>query len=950
MGQNLSQPQEDVGYDASDGPSEVPTPNSSRKLSHPPQMPSSPTFGSSIDLSVSVDHSPLSDALKRKKRRKKRLKPASDLGHDHPSLVPHPSMELDTPAIDGEQQGHEVICGDAEIGDAFMSTIVQSQRTMEKQKKKEERRAAKRARREQTQQGEDQLVSSLVNAEEPNHLAEILYPQEHIIAATGQQAEEEEPEAYAKEPAKHWNTSSMKRKRRSRSQTEDASDQISKKSKSPGSGKGVVTMEQDTPAPDDVIKGPKESGNSDANYKDLVEQHYASPKKNKRKSRDDTTLGPEEYSRVMDVGDEMDPDLSGNGRGADEASGLVEMYPSGDINHVYNYENSVNMASEAISTSHIITTHRSSSFSRDPDDNGNAAHGSVEIPSSIPCPSSADKSSSIHNATNKTSTRRKRVAKPAFLSGTVNELVENIDFQSPSTAVLLRRADKGKDKLVANSEYEAPTSPLITNGKTRQRKIGDILDRDVAMTPSTASVNRKQTPTTPITSSGAFSELEIRNLSRAIERFRDDHNMTQQQVNELIHSNPKVHGGVELWEGVVATCPGRSRQKVIDQTRRRFHNFVARGAWTTEQDQELRRLYEQCGNKYALIGQIVNRHPEDIRDRIRNYVICGGNLKNDRWSQDEVDQLIEIVEQASTEIRLQRANRGQDNDQPIEEDINWQLVSQSMGRTRSRLQCITKWRAVKKQLAGDDTDADIVQQARDTAATMSYRNRCIIVQEILKTGAIADSRIPWLKIRQELGGQWTRPSLIIIWFRLKRAVSEWQSLNVQEICTILLQRFQSTQKLDYPSDESGDLDYHLEYLEIESKIRRGRKFNMTPKSTAFISKASDDNVGEEEGQAEETVRGQLDKMREQAAEQTRADVNAILGHRAPSVDLGIGGSDERAQHVEDSEPGTTVLSRRRRRSTRSRETRSEPQDFWHADSDDQSSNTNASQVSSIPAR
>ncbi|KAI0185264.1 hypothetical protein EV127DRAFT_315178, partial [Xylaria flabelliformis] len=300
-------------------------------------------------------------------------------------------------------------------------------------------------------------------------------------------------------------------------------------------------------------------------------------------------------------------------------------------------------------------------------------------------------------------------------------------------------------------------------------------------------------PKTPATLSGAFSDFEIRNLTQSIERFRDDHGMTQVAVNDLIHRNPKEARGTELWERIMATCPGRSRQKVINQTRRRFHNFVARGTWTTEQDQELRQLYEHHGSKYAMIGQMINRHPEDVRDRIRNYIICGDNLRKDQWSQEETTRLIAIVEQAIAEIRRQRSLQGLDDSRPVEEDISWQLVSLGMDRTRSRLQCIAKWKSLKPQLSGGGLDGEVVpieeiiQQARETATTMSYRNRFLIINEILKTNANADSRIPWLKVRTELKGKWTRPPMMIVWFRLKRTLEGWQSLNVKETCTLLLQ-------------------------------------------------------------------------------------------------------------------------------------------------------------------
>ena len=48
----------------------------------------------------------------------------------------------------------------------------------------------------------------------------------------------------------------------------------------------------------------------------------------------------------------------------------------------------------------------------------------------------------------------------------------------------------------------------------------------------------------------------------------------------------------------------------------KFHNFEARGTWTEEQDEELQRAYAEHPGKWKLIGETLNRFPEDARDRM----------------------------------------------------------------------------------------------------------------------------------------------------------------------------------------------------------------------------------------------------------------------------------------------------------------------------------------------
>ncbi|GAP90654.1 putative myb transcription [Rosellinia necatrix] len=840
-----------------------------------------------------------------------------------------------------------------------------------KRERRESRRAAKLAERQAA------ASATLELADEPSRFAEIWDAHEAVLAAKREQ-EEEEPEPPVGEPVggvvESRNTTSKKRRRESRIQVEDGPQRKSKKRKNPQNDTTSIATEHNEPSYGYTIEEPEVSGNSEINFNELAEHFYSG---RKRKSQADAAeAGSEtvEPRDSLDINGRSGIDLAGNGPVGTEVDGQAETYGD-DFS-----DNGVSgMAWGTLSAAHVITglqaTASATSANEPIRDNhpsepvlpgvivgeetnheaqdgmdvdgraapnhiGEVTDDDIEVPSSLPLPRSNGEPGAQGRATNTTSTGSKRVAKQDFFSRMADNYDESISSQSPSAAALSHKSGKGKR--IAVSEGDNIAGPSTANGKSVPPKVKDMLNSPggerAPITPSTESMVRVREIKTPVTLSGAFSELEIQNLTEAIERFRDDHKMIQHHVNELIHSNPKESRAGELWECIMAACPGRSRQKVINQTRRKFHNFVARGTWTAEQDQELREMFERYGNKYSLIGQLINRHPEDIRDRVRNYIICGDKLRKDVWSQEETDRLVTIVEQAIEEIRSQRAKLGQDNIRPVEDDINWQMVSQGMERTRSRLQCIAKWKAIKPHLAGGGLDGDaapveeIIQQARETATTMSYRNRSFVIKGILKSGANADSRIPWLKVRTELGNQWTRPPLMIVWFRLRRTIPNWQSLNVKEMSTILLQKFQETHKLEYPSDISQQDDL-AEYREIEYRIRRGRKSNPTPKSAAIVGKESDEDDEDEREEQDETT------------QETSQE-------RPPSVDLGTGSAGEKEEReVEDSEPEASNRGQSRRRlHTRPRGKRARAEDLEHDDSDNQSSDTNASQVSSIPAR
>ncbi|KAJ1325696.1 Myb-like DNA-binding protein REB1 [Microdochium nivale] len=428
------------------------------------------------------------------------------------------------------------------------------------------------------------------------------------------------------------------------------------------------------------------------------------------------------------------------------------------------------------------------------------------------------------------SSGRKRIAKPDFYSRVQEDFAE---LPSPSAAGMPPPADdldqsqtNGQPPVAAKTEDFPDATPDTSRPAMRVPRNGNVL-------------------------TGPFSDFELHNITQAIENWRVENNMTQYDINAFIHGNPKDVNSSEFWNRVINTCPNRRRQKVINQCRRKFHNFVARGTWTPEQHDELSKMWELHGNKYTLIGSLINRHPEDVRDRIRNYVVCGDSRRKDAWSQEEEDRLANIVAEAIDAIRRMREKQGDNGPTPDEEMVDWQLVSEKMERTRSRLQCITKWKLIKAQLEGGGLDGEvltleqIIDKARREAESMTDRDRYNVVKAIKSCGAQADSRIPWAKVRAErVGDKWSRATLMLVWHRLKVTVPEWKIQSVSSISEYLCNSYSETNKLQFPSSEILDLDN--EYEEIERKVSKIIKAHNRPKTSAHLvdqEDLDDDVVG-----------------------------------------------------------------------------------------------------------
>ncbi|KAH8904528.1 hypothetical protein BR93DRAFT_882749, partial [Coniochaeta sp. PMI_546] len=170
--------------------------------------------------------------------------------------------------------------------------------------------------------------------------------------------------------------------------------------------------------------------------------------------------------------------------------------------------------------------------------------------------------------------------------------------------------------------------------------------------------------------------------------------MVQQNPKDPTLRDNTLHE--ELWSRVLDACPTRERQKLLNWCRQKFHNFVARGTWTPEQDEELREMVRHHGTKWSVIGQLINRHQKDVRDRWRNYLVAGENQRKHQWSEEEEREFLDIVAEVLGIFQAER-ERNPDSDmfktgKTNEELVDWNVVAERMKHARSRLQCQEKWR------------------------------------------------------------------------------------------------------------------------------------------------------------------------------------------------------------------------------------------------------------------
>jgi Myb-like DNA-binding protein REB1 len=244
-------------------------------------------------------------------------------------------------------------------------------------------------------------------------------------------------------------------------------------------------------------------------------------------------------------------------------------------------------------------------------------------------------------------------------------------------------------------------------------------------------------------SGGSFSKDEMAEIDQFMLRFCDSHGLSRQQLCERVWSSERKKDN--FWDAVAAVLPHRTRSSVYKHVRRKYHVFRVRGKWTADEDAELGHLVEIKGAQWKTIGLAMARMPEDCRDRWRNYIKCGNQRQQNKWTPEEEERLKEVVAQ----VMHNDANG----------EVNWTIVSEYMGGTRSRIQCRYKWNKLSK---------------RENISRIDSMNNDdkLRVLSMLKSYP-SEEQVNWDTVSVIEGkSQWTGKDIASIYYRLKAKVPD----------------------------------------------------------------------------------------------------------------------------------------------------------------------------------
>lgn len=199
---------------------------------------------------------------------------------------------------------------------------------------------------------------------------------------------------------------------------------------------------------------------------------------------------------------------------------------------------------------------------------------------------------------------------------------------------------------------------------------------------------------------GKFSKAEDDTLRAAIEAFREEKGLTQDELATLFNTKrdmkqTKANGGIapqnEIWERLARSLGNRPLGAIYTHVKLWYpvggkDEAVKKGEkWTKEEDEALARAVKELGNSWTRIGQEVGRSRDSCKDRWTKQLQNGAVLKagsanaggapatvkrQGKWSPEEEEELRKLYKKHGAQ---------------------WTVISAAMGGARSSTQCRTKW-------------------------------------------------------------------------------------------------------------------------------------------------------------------------------------------------------------------------------------------------------------------
>jgi hypothetical protein len=339
-------------------------------------------------------------------------------------------------------------------------------------------------------------------------------------------------------------------------------------------------------------------------------------------------------------------------------------------------------------------------------------------------------------------------------------------------------------------ERRTQTTKANETPKTRRPRTS------TAATPGAApSAQSSRSGANPTFRQGVLTDAETKSLLQAAEFFREANNLEEVVFNDMVqeqlprsnikaddagrHLDHKSRLRLELWNVLCAALPDRPRAKTLLIARKHFHNFVARGTWTEDQDRELVEAYRSSPGQWRVIADAINRHQSDVRDRWRQHHAAGDdNLTHFWYDEEEVELVVRYMDAIEWVSRHRTTSEG------AVARPDWAIITAAMSFpvNRPTAQRHLKAMGMEELIAGKEELLCLqpggpcwtLEKMWRQISAMEETDKLALVLEIrdYHRAAKTDDQVAWSEISRKLfEDRWSTWALQLLWQRVRQSVS-----------------------------------------------------------------------------------------------------------------------------------------------------------------------------------
>ncbi|CAG8673789.1 1152_t:CDS:2, partial [Ambispora leptoticha] len=258
---------------------------------------------------------------------------------------------------------------------------------------------------------------------------------------------------------------------------------------------------------------------------------------------------------------------------------------------------------------------------------------------------------------------------------------------------------------------------------------------------------------------GKYSKQEDTLLIQALEEYKIKHALNNQEIYQLIYGkNGKKGKHKDFWKEIGSVLQSRPLKSLTSHVQRMQHPFRNAGKWSPEDDALLKRLFQEHGSNWKIIGELMERTGLACRDRYRDFVEIESTMTRGKWSETEIKKLCDIVDELIK------------SGQATESSVPWNHVSEKMGFTRSQHQCREKWH---RDLLMRYKKEDLKE-----APKWTEKDTWTLIKKMWEIDVEDDVDIPWEDLANDPNwGPWAPTYLRRIWNGWRRSKEEYINLH-----------------------------------------------------------------------------------------------------------------------------------------------------------------------------